>query len=50
LPEGAEPTISDRDFTVATIVGRGSEEETETEDEGAEEEVAEEETPEEETE
>jgi large subunit ribosomal protein L25 len=50
LPEGAEPTISDRDFTVATIVGRGSEEEPETEDEGAEEEVAEEETPEEETE
>jgi large subunit ribosomal protein L25 len=50
LPEGAEPTISDRDFTVATIVGRGSEEETETEDEGAEEEVAEGETPEEETE
>lgn len=48
LPEGAEPTIADRDFTVATIVGRGSEEETE--DEGAEEEVAEEETPEEETE
>jgi len=50
LPEGAEPTISDRDFTVATIVGRGSEEEPETEDEGAEEEVAEGETPEEETE
>jgi large subunit ribosomal protein L25 len=48
LPEGAEPTIADRDFTVATIVGRGSEEETE--DEGAEEEVAEEETPEEEPE
>jgi large subunit ribosomal protein L25 len=48
LPEGAEPTIADRDFTVATIVGRGSEEGTE--DEGAEEEVAEEETPEEETE
>ena len=48
LPEGAEPTIADRDFTVATIVGRGSEEETE--DEGAEEEVAEGETPEEETE
>ncbi len=48
LPEGAEPTIADRDFTVATIVGRGSEEETQ--DEGAEEEVAEEETPEEETE
>jgi large subunit ribosomal protein L25 len=50
LPEGAEPTISDRDFTVATIVGRGSEEEPETEDEGTEEEVAEGETPEEETE
>jgi large subunit ribosomal protein L25 len=48
LPEGAEPTIADRDFTVATIVGRGPEEETE--DEGAEDEVAEEETPEEETE
>ena len=48
LPEGAEPTIADRDFTVATIVGRGSEEETEHE--GAEEEVAEEETPKEETE
>ena len=25
LPEGAVPTISDRDFTVATIVGRGAE-------------------------
>jgi large subunit ribosomal protein L25 len=48
LPEGAAPTIADRDFTVATIVGRGAEEETE--EEGAEEEVAEEETPEEETE
>ena len=48
LPEGAAPTIADRDFTVATIVGRGAEEETE--EEGGEEEVAEEETPEEETE
>lgn len=29
LPEGAVPTITDRDFTVATIVGRGAEESTE---------------------
>jgi large subunit ribosomal protein L25 len=27
LPEGVTPTISDRDFTVATIVGRAAEEE-----------------------
>ncbi|MEM1088057.1 MAG: 50S ribosomal protein L25/general stress protein Ctc [Pseudomonadota bacterium] len=33
LPEGAEPTITDRDFTIASVVGRGiaadAEEETE---------------------
>lgn len=40
LPEGAVPTITDRDFTVATIAGRTAEEETteeaeeETEGEG----------------
>jgi len=37
LPEGAAPTITDRDFTIASIVGRGiaaetTEEETETEE------------------
>ncbi len=33
LPDGAEPTITDRDFTIASIVGRGiaAEEEEETE-------------------
>lgn len=30
LPEGARPVIRDRDFTVATIVGRKAEEETAT--------------------
>jgi len=33
LPEGAEPTITDRDFTIASIVGRAAE--TETEDDEA---------------
>ncbi|MEL6828949.1 MAG: 50S ribosomal protein L25/general stress protein Ctc [Pseudomonadota bacterium] len=33
LPDGAEPTITDRDFTIASIVGRAAE--TETEDEAA---------------
>ncbi len=37
LPEGAAPTITDRDFTIASIVGRGiaaetTEDETETEE------------------
>lgn len=37
LPDGAEPTITDRDFTIASIVGRGiaaetTEEEPETEE------------------
>lgn len=37
LPEGATPTITDRDFTIASIVGRGiaaetTEDETETEE------------------
>jgi large subunit ribosomal protein L25 len=37
LPEGVTPTITDRDFTVATIVGRTAEEEvTPTEAEGEE--------------
>lgn len=41
LPEGSEPTITDRDFTVATIAGRAAEteaaedEEDEAADEGA---------------
>ncbi|MDJ0514463.1 MAG: 50S ribosomal protein L25/general stress protein Ctc [Methyloceanibacter sp.] len=39
LPEGATPTIADRDFTVATIAGRGAEDSGE--EEGAEEEEAE---------
>ncbi|MGE6697342.1 50S ribosomal protein L25/general stress protein Ctc [Hyphomonas sp. NPDC076900] len=29
LPEGAEPTITDRDFTIATIAGRGGKQDTE---------------------
>jgi len=37
LPENVTPTITDRDFTVATIVGRAAEEPTTTEEEGAEE-------------
>lgn len=42
LPEGVVPTITDRDFTVATIVGRAAEEEeTPTEAEGEGEEGAE---------
>jgi large subunit ribosomal protein L25 len=44
LPEGVVPTITDRDFTVATIVGRAAEEEetpTEAEGEGEGEEGAE---------
>ncbi|MEM7399451.1 MAG: 50S ribosomal protein L25/general stress protein Ctc [Pseudomonadota bacterium] len=35
LPEGATPTIADRDFTVATIAGRGADDSAE--EEGAEE-------------
>jgi large subunit ribosomal protein L25 len=31
LPEGTTPTITDRDFTVATIAGRGAEETAEEE-------------------
>jgi len=42
LPEGAEPVIQDRDFTLATITGRAAEE-TEAEGEEAEGEEAEEE-------
>ncbi|ODR96845.1 50S ribosomal protein L25/general stress protein Ctc [Methyloceanibacter stevinii] len=41
LPEGAVPTITDRDFTVATIAGRGGDDAGE-EEEGAEEEPTEE--------
>ncbi len=42
LPAGAEPTITDRDFTIATIAGRGGKTETaetdaESEEEGDEE-------------
>ena len=33
LPKGAEPTITDRDFTIATIVGKMAEVVEETEDE-----------------
>lgn len=36
LPDGAEPTITDRDFTVATIAGRAAEVETEEVVEGDE--------------
>jgi large subunit ribosomal protein L25 len=36
LPEGVVPTITDRDFTIATIVGQKAEEEPEEETEGAE--------------
>ena len=35
LPAGAEPTITDRDFTIASIVGRGIAADAETEEEGA---------------
>jgi len=38
LPKGAEPTITDRDFTIASIVGRGIAADTE-EEEGAPEDV-----------
>jgi large subunit ribosomal protein L25 len=31
LPEGVTPTITDRDFTVATVVGRAAEEEAPSE-------------------
>ncbi len=36
LPEGVTPTITDRDFTVATVVGRAAEEAPAAEAEGAE--------------
>ena len=36
LPEGAEPTITDRDFTIATITGRMAEVVEETDEEAAE--------------
>ncbi|MEL7128910.1 MAG: 50S ribosomal protein L25/general stress protein Ctc [Pseudomonadota bacterium] len=36
LPDGASPTISDRDFTIATIAGRAAAVETVDADEGAE--------------
>ncbi len=36
LPEGAEPTITDRDFTIATIVGRMAKVVDETEEETTE--------------
>jgi large subunit ribosomal protein L25 len=36
LPEGVTPTITDRDFTVATIAGRAAEEEAAVTAEGAE--------------
>lgn len=35
LPDGAEPTITDRDFTIASIVGRGIAADTADEEEGA---------------
>ena len=35
LPDGAEPTITDRDFTIASIVGRGIAADVEEEEEGA---------------
>ncbi|MEM7661328.1 MAG: 50S ribosomal protein L25/general stress protein Ctc [Pseudomonadota bacterium] len=37
MPEGAEPTIGDRDFTIATIAGRAAEVETAVEAEEGEE-------------
>ena len=40
LPRGARPTIRDRDFTVATIVGRGGKQETSDDEEDAEAEAA----------
>ncbi|MBN8531507.1 MAG: 50S ribosomal protein L25/general stress protein Ctc [Alphaproteobacteria bacterium] len=36
LPDGVKPVISDRDFTIATIVGRAAEEEAKPAAEGAE--------------
>ena len=36
LPDGAEPTITDRDFTIASIVGRGIAADTEEETEAPE--------------
>lgn len=47
LPEGAEPTITDRDFTIATIASRGGAVETDSEEEAGEEEATEEATSEE---
>ncbi|MEL6862247.1 MAG: 50S ribosomal protein L25/general stress protein Ctc [Pseudomonadota bacterium] len=35
LPDGAEPTITDRDFTIASIVGRGIAADVEEDEEGA---------------
>jgi large subunit ribosomal protein L25 len=35
LPEGAKPTIRDRDFTVATIIGRGPQAKDDTAEEAA---------------
>jgi len=35
MPEGVEPTITDRDFTVATIAAPGGAQEEETDEEGA---------------
>ena len=35
MPEGVEPTITDRDFTVATIAAPGGSQETEEDEEGA---------------
>nr|WP_321441500.1 50S ribosomal protein L25/general stress protein Ctc [uncultured Hyphomonas sp.] len=43
LPSDAEPTITDRDFTIATIAGRTAKVEEATDEEAAEEEGAEEE-------
>ncbi len=45
LPEGVRPTIAERDFTVATIVGRAAEEEAPTAVAEAEEEAEGEDTP-----
>ncbi|MEM6626169.1 MAG: 50S ribosomal protein L25/general stress protein Ctc [Pseudomonadota bacterium] len=40
LPEGAEPTITDRDFTIATVVGRVAKAETSDEADGEGEDAA----------
>ena len=45
LPDGASPTITDRDFTIATIAGRGGAVESDDEAEGADGEAAEGEAP-----